>query len=100
MDLFQRLLPLGLLVIERGQALPDLRVLVLDDFLQLRHRDGQLLDLGRLVDEVFVEQLLRGMAARVVGLQRVVLHHDLRVLLLQLVVVLNLGLEFKLRSIT
>ena len=100
MDLFERLLPLGLLVIERGQALPDLRVLVLDDFLQLRHRDGQLLDLGRLVDEVFVEQLLRGMAARVVGLQRVVLHHDLRVLLLQLVVVLNLGLEFKLRSIT
>ena len=82
MDLFERLLPLGLLVIERGQALPDLRVLVLDDFLQLRHRDGQLLDLGRLVDEVFVEQLLRGMAARVVGLQRVVLHHDLRVLLL------------------
>ena len=100
MDLFERLLPLGLLVIERGQALSDLRVLVLDDFLQLRHRDGQLLDLGRLVDEVFVEQLLRGMAARVVGLQRVVLHHDLRVLLLQLVVVLNLGLEFKLRSIT
>ena len=82
MDLFERLLPLGLLVIERGQALSDLRVLVLDDFLQLRHRDGQLLDLGRLVDEVFVEQLLRGMAARVVGLQRVVLHHDLRVLLL------------------
>ena len=100
MDLFERLLPLGLLVIERGQALPDLRVLVLDDFLQLRHRDGQLLDLGRLVDEVFVEQLLRGMTARVVGLQRVVLHHDLRVLLLQLVVVLNLGMEFKLRSIT
>ena len=94
-DLFKRLLPFGPLVIERSQALPDFRVLVFDDLLQLRHRDGQLLDLGRLVHEVFVEQLLSGLASRVVRLQGVVLHHDLRVLLLQLVVVLHLGLEFR-----